>query len=384
MKICFLGLDNLPVLVPSLARHTLGGESVQQSLLAKALARRGHQVSMVTADFGQEDGTLYDGVRVWKAYRPQAGLPVVRFLHPRWSGIWKALKRADADVYYTSCAGMQVGLLALFCERYDKPFVFRGASDADFDGTQLLIQYARDRWLYEYGLRRADALLVQSDFQANAARSYYGLPSRLAGMLVEPSQPVAQRDIDLLWVSNIRQIKRPDRALELARTMPHRIIHMIGGPLPGSEAMFDAIRRASCALPNVVFHGGIPYQDASRFYDRARLMVNTSEVEGFPNSYLQSWISGVPVITLFDPDGIVARERLGTVVATPEDLPAAIEHLLGDSAAWQAASERCKTYMERKYGDDTVLADYLRTFNEVVGTAGPKSDRFAQRPARHA
>ncbi len=280
-EICFLGLDNLPVLVPEYGRQTMGGESVQQSLLAKALVRRGHAVSMVTADHGQKDGARWDGVRVWKAFRPHSGIPVVRFLHPRWSGIWSALRRADADIYYTSCAGMQVGLLAMFCQRHDRRFVYRAASDADCDGSQLLVQFARDRWLYEFGLRHADAILVQSASQEKALEQNYGLLSRVAGMLVEPAQPVAARNIDVLWVGNIRQLKRPDRMLELAKAIPQRTVHMVGGPLPDAAALFDSIRRASYAHGNVVFHGRQPYQEANRFYDRARVLVNTSEVEGF-------------------------------------------------------------------------------------------------------
>ena len=148
MKICFLGLDNLPVLSPEHREHYVGGESVQQTLLARALTARGHEVSMVTADYGQADGAVWEGIRVHKAYRPAAGLPVLRFVHPRWSGLWSALARADAQLYYTSCAGMQVALLALFCARRGRRFVFRSASDSDCDPSKLLIRYARDRWLY--------------------------------------------------------------------------------------------------------------------------------------------------------------------------------------------------------------------------------------------
>src|SRR5262245_27629040 len=53
LKSCFVGLDNLPVLEPEYRAHSLGGESVQQTLLARALARRGHEVSMVVGDYGQ-------------------------------------------------------------------------------------------------------------------------------------------------------------------------------------------------------------------------------------------------------------------------------------------------------------------------------------------
>src|SRR5882762_7709811 len=170
MKICLIGLDNLPVLAPEYRQHTIGGESVQQTLLAAALSRRGHDVSMVVRDVGQIDGTRWNSIRVFKAFDADAGLPVLRFIHPRWTGMWAALARADADIYYTSCAGMQVGLVALFCRRFRRRCVFHTASDPDCDKSRvrLIVRMARDRWLYEKGLRRADAILVQSASQAAA------------------------------------------------------------------------------------------------------------------------------------------------------------------------------------------------------------------------
>ena len=262
MKICFLGLDNLPVLSPEHREHYVGGESVQQTLLARALTARGHEVSMVTADYGQADGAVWDGIRVHKAYRPEAGLPVLRFVHPRWSGLWSALARADAQLYYTSCAGMQVALLALFCARRGRRFVFRSASDSDCDRSKLLIRYARDRWLYAWGLRRADAILVQSAAQAASLARHFGLASRVTGMLVEPASAEQERDIDVLWVANIRRLKRPDRMLALAGELPEAAIHMVGGPLRGEEALYGEVRRAASLRPNLVFHGRLSYHDA--------------------------------------------------------------------------------------------------------------------------
>src|SRR5260221_3633590 len=365
MKICLVGLDNLPVLAPEHRQHTIGVESVQQALLGRALARRGHFVSMVVADHGQVDGAEWEGIRVFKAYRPDAGVPVLRFIHPRWTGMWSALTRADADLYYISCAGMHVGLVALFCRRFGKRFVFRAASDTDCDSSRLLVQFARDRWLYEYGLRRANAILVQNAFQAETFTRNYGLARRGAGILVE-MQPVAARDIDVLWVSNIRRVKRPDRILELAEKLPEGKIHMVGGPLPGEEALFRDVRDMASAEANLTFHGRLSYWDANDLYGRSRVFVNTSDVEGFPNSYLQAWIRGVPVVTLIDPDSVIEREGLGIAAKSPDQIPDAIRHLLRDPNAWNAASDRCRTFMEQEHGEEKVLATYLDTFDEVM------------------
>jgi glycosyltransferase involved in cell wall biosynthesis len=377
MKICLVGLDNLPVLAPEYRRHTIGGESVQQTLLGRALARRGHDVSMVVADYGQRDAAEWEAIRVFKAYRPDAGIPVLRFIHPRWTGMWSALTRADADLYYTSCAGMHVGLVALFCRRFRRRFVFRTASDTDCDGSRLLVRFARDRWLYTYGLRRADAILVQSASQAETLAHNYGLAGRVAGMLVEKVKPAAARDIDVLWVSNIRRVKRPDRILELAEGLPEVKIHMLGGPLPGEETLFSEVNLTAKGKANVSFHGRLSYWDANELYGRARLLVNTSDVEGFPNSYLQAWIRGVPVVTLIDPDRVIEREGLGVAASSAAGIPDAINRLLRDPVAWKAASDRCRAFMSREYSDDKVLAAYLDTFEKVTRIDNANAEMIA-------
>lgn len=382
MRICLLGLDSLPVLASEYRGRAVGGESVQRALLARALARRGHDVSMVVADLGQADGARWGAVRTFRAYRPDAGVPVLRFIHPRWSGIWSALERADAELYYTSCAGMQVGLLALFCRRHRRRFVFRSASDTDCDGARLLVRFARDRWLYEYGLRRADAILVQSAAQAAALARNYGLSGRVAGMLVEAPHAAPARDIDVLWVGNARRLKRPDRVLELAARLPQAKIHMAGGPLPGEERLFHAVRKEAAAHRNVTFHGPLPYREANDLYSRAKLLLNTSDIEGFPNSYLQAWIRGVPVVTLIDPDGVIGREGLGEVVAPAARMADSVARLLGDRAARDAASERCRAFMAREYGEDKVLAAYLDAFERVARKTAAAAMRAGE--PRHA
>jgi glycosyltransferase involved in cell wall biosynthesis len=385
MKICFVGLDNLPLLAPEYSQHHVGGESVQQTLLGRALARRGHEVSMVVADYGQADGAQWEAIRIFRAYRPHAGLPVLRFIHPRWTGMWSALARADADLYYTSCAGMHVALIALFCRRHRRRFVFRTASDADCDRSRvrLFVRFARDRWLYARGLRRADAILVQSASQAETLARSYGLASRVAGMLVEKPLPAATRDIDVLWVGNIQRVKRPDRVLELAERLPEVMIHMVGGPLPRQETLFRDIARAAAVRINVSFHGRLSYRDTNDLYGRARVLLNTSEVEGFPNSYLQAWIRGVPVVALIDPDRVIEREGLGLAVSSPARIADAISHLLGDPAAWKSASDRCRAFMAREYGEDEVLATYLDTFEEVMRLDRASAKVIVPGAARH-
>jgi glycosyltransferase involved in cell wall biosynthesis len=360
-RVCFVGMGNLPVLAREYNRHAIGGEQVQHTLLAKALSRRGYDVTMVIADYGQPDGATWDGVRTHKAFAFDAGLPVMRFLHPRWSGLWSALKRADADLYYTSCAGALVGQVAMFCRRFGRKLIFRVASDTDCEPDRLLVKYWRDRKFYEYGLRRADGVLAQSRYQQELLDRNYGLRSSLAGMLVDTGEgglPFARRDLTVLWVSNFRQLKRPELLLEAADSLPELSFHMVGGPAPGAAQVFNDMKAQASQRSNVTFHGLVPYHDVNDLFERARVFVNTSEIEGFPNSYLQAWARGTPVVAFFDPDGLIEREGLGITVDTPRQLPGAVQKLTGDPAAWAAASARCRAFIARHYGEDHVLEPY--------------------------
>jgi glycosyltransferase involved in cell wall biosynthesis len=369
MKVCFVGLGNLPVIAREYNHHGIGGEQVQQTLLAKALAARGYHVSMAVADYGQSDSAAWHGVTTYKAYRADAGLPILRFVYPRWTGTWAALMRADADVYYTSCAGLMVGLVGMFCRRHGRGLVHRLAHDTDADPKKLLIRYTRDTKLYGYGLREADIVLCQHAAQQRALMENFGVSSVVADMLVDPPARQLdrdQRDLEILWVNNLRDFKRPDLALQLARQMPARHIHMIGGPNRGFSDLYQGIESAAMNVPNLTFYGRVPYHEIGDFYDRAKVFVNTSDVEGFPNSFLQSWRRGIPVVSFFDPNGLIKREGLGVSPNSIDDMASAVHRFIADEKEWRKTSERCRSYMERTYGDDVVLKPYITALDEAA------------------
>lgn len=366
-SICFVGLRNLAVLAPEYDPQGTAGEPVQQTLLATALARRGYDVTMVVSDYGQPDGAIWEHVKTYKAFAPNAGLPVLRFVHPRWTGLWSALKRADADVYYASCAGALAGQVAMFCSRRRKRFVFRAASDADCLPNSLIIRrwYWRDKWMYERALRRAAGILVQSVHQQDLMLRNFGMHSSIAALMPQPGRSDIEfrdRDISALWVGNLRPVKRPDVLLDVAEKLPDVRFHMVGGALPMAPQLFETIR-SRALRQGVTFHGAVAYREASALYGRARVFVNTSDVEGFPNTYVQAWASGTPVVAFFDPDGVIAREGLGAAVRTPAEMIEAVQQFAHDESAWNAARARCLAFVERHYSETEVLKPYLRSFD---------------------
>lgn len=371
-RICFVGLGNLSVLAPEYARHGVGGAELQQTLLAKALVAQGYDVSMVVADHGQPDGAAWDSIKTYKAYRPGAGLPVLRFIHPRWTGLWAAMKRARADIYYASCAGALIGQVALFARMHGAKVVFRVASNSDCDPDSLLVRYWRDKRLYRYGLRRADVVLAQTPEQQQALLKNFRRDSRVVPSMTEANGrrlDFAARDISVLWVGNIRALKRPELLLEAARTLPHLQFHIIGGPVAGHESVYESVRAAASAVPNVQFHGPVPYHAVGEFYERARVFVGTSEIEGFPNTYLQAWARGTPVVAFLDPEQLIARNGMGRAVTSVGQMCEEIAALSDDARAWEIASQRSRDYMDNRFNATRMTAPYIQALSNLYERA---------------
>jgi glycosyltransferase involved in cell wall biosynthesis len=56
----------------------------------------------------------------------------------------------------------------------------------------------------------------------------------------------------------------------------------------------------------------VPFDEIERYYRHATLLVNTSDAEGFPNSFLQAGKYGVPIVSLnADPDGMLSEYGAG-------------------------------------------------------------------------
>ena len=356
-----MGPDTYGVLARDSKVAFVGGEAVQQVLLARAWRDLGVAVSMVLPDSPRPEDHELDGIRIFPAYRTASGIPVLRFLHPRMSGTFGALARANAEIYYQSPAGAVTGFVARHCLRHRRQFVFRVASDANCIPGQQLIRLWRDRKLFEHGMRRATLIAVQTQRQRDLLRGNYGLASQIVNMVAEPAElpPEGAQDIDVLWVGSFRPVKRPEGLIELARLLPNLRFALVGGKHGDAADYFERVSAAARQLPNITVHGAVPYQQVGALFDRARLLLNTSTMEGFPNTYLQAWMRGIPVVTTFDPDGIVEREQLGAAAAEPAALAPAIARLVADASGRRAAAGRIRDYALREFSGPAIARKYL-------------------------
>jgi glycosyltransferase involved in cell wall biosynthesis len=360
-KICIVGLEDYAMLTGDSSYGYVGGESVQHVLLARAWRDLGLDVSIVVHDHGQPRVTMIDGIRAITAYRKGEGIRMVRFFHPRLSSVVSAMRQTDADVFYQSPAGAWSGVAVWYAKQAGKPSIVRIAGDNDCRRGQQPMKHRRDRWLFDYAIRNASILAAQTERQRELLVQNYGVRSEILNIAVDAANPAAARskDIDVLWVGNYRHVKRPDILLELARRLPDYRFVMVGGSVPHGEAYFERIAAEAKALPNVVMTGAVPYDAVGEWFERARIHVNTSDSEGFPNTFLQAWIRRVPVVSFFDPDGLIERRELGRRCVATDDMCAAIDQLLRNPAACAAIGERAQAFVSSQYSARHIALQYL-------------------------
>ncbi len=311
--ICFVAPNTWPVFSRDPDNEFIGGAEVQQSILARALARAGYRVSMICLDYGQPQRVLLDGVMVHKTHRPDAGLPILRFVHPRITAMWRAMHAVDADVYYQRCSAMLTAVVAEFCRRNGKPSIFASAANLDFVPGRQPIRYLRDRWLYEHGLKHVDRIVVQNAVQQQTCRANYGRESTQIPNCYELPAGASPGSGDcVLWVASIRErdYKRPELFLELARRLPQRRFVMIGGA--------------------------------------------------------GAWARGVPTMAFIDIGARLCGEPLYRVVEGVEEAAAELERLFTDEEHWRRASARCREYFSSTHSTSTVLARFEGLLNELV------------------
>jgi len=344
----------------------VGGAERQVGTLGRLLRAQGWPVRFVVGDWGQTSDHTPDGIPLIVGYRYGAGLKGLRFLYPQAPMLWRALAEARADIYLARGVTAWSGLTALFCRRHRKRFVQALASGMDVDPAHT---YAgpRDRWLHRQALRRADVVVAQHQEQADLLRQHYGREAQVIGNVVpQPTGPVtvaAGATPMVLWVANLKPLKRPEVVVEVARAIPEARFVMVGGPDPdhGGDQIAAWLREQMAAVPHLEYAGRLPPQQVLEYYRQAWVLLQTSRpgIEGFPNALLEAWTYGVPTVSSSRAGGIIEREGLGAYCETVPEMIAAVRHYLQASVPdRQRFAEHARRYMMEYHSPERVVGAY--------------------------
>ncbi len=385
-------------------QSSIGGMETRAALIGRGLLKTGGwQVRFVVNHFNQANRTEHEGI-LFDVYQPMHSraseninprfmkrkwfpslsldksdlfliwqIPIMAIfrLFPAWcfSVFWR--RRASDVVCCFGNNGTSAQVIA-DCSRLGIRTVLCIASEDDLSneyvpGDYSLNDYNTPKWMAHYAIENANQIFVQTENQLQRLESYFGRhgelirnPVQIAEVDPEQWPERSKRDI-ILWIGRSDTFnKRPLLLLDMAKRCPDLPFLMIVNT--SHVEVFETLL-AECPA-NMTIIERVPHKEIWDYYRRARVFVNTSVYEGFPNTFLQCAVTGVPVTSLaVDPEGILSQQGCGLLAEGSSDkLERDIRSLWSDAALAQHYALTFHQYALKNHG----LTGQVNRFSELL------------------
>lgn len=272
----------------------------------------------------------------------------------------KLLKEISPDVIYQRVGCGYTGIVAYYAKKYKKRCVWHVAHDREvmpFDrkiSRNFLFRYIEKKFL-EYGLRNVDAVITQTQQQADYMLRYYKRRQDAVIPNIHPmptEKIIKKKPLLVVWVANLKTWKRPEIFIQLAEELREvRDVQfvMIGQPL-GDPVWIKEVKSKIERLDNLLYMGGQSQEVVNETLSRAHIFVNTSIHEGFANTFIQAWLRKVPVLSLsVNPDGVFDQEEIGIYAGSYGRLKESLVKLLNDDSLRENMGEKAQVYAKEKH-----------------------------------
>lgn len=278
----------------------------------------------------------------------------------------------DADLYVAFGANEATAELARFCAAHGSALLLSLASDVSFDafvyeGSLEQDKYGTPGHYLWYGMHHAHAVVVQTEkqqalFAARLHRTATVIRNPAPSSARTPARSALQFGGRMLWIGRTDPNKRYVEALALAAALPHRPMIMICNDIRSLGP--TTIDELEAKLPNLMLADQVAIEDVDALFRFSDVLVNTSLVEGFPNTFLQAGMHGIPIVSMsFDTDGMLSTHGCGRVAdGTREGLARTVEGLLSNPAAYAAAASANARWLQERHDP----ADRVRELAAVI------------------
>ena len=278
--------------------------------------------------------------------------------------LYRALAQERPDIILQFVGSAHLGIAALYARRHGCQLLWRVTSDRSVEpetASWLKPHLKLERLFLNLGIRNATLTLAQTEYQRERlTRDFPKSPVQVLPNF-HPTPPDCGRSGAVMkqvaWIANLKPLKNPGAFVRLARRFAHRSdIHfvIVGGTLDDGEWTRETLKDIA-ATPNLEYRGYVSQPAVNALLEHTDLLVNTSDYEGFSNTFIQAWMRRVPVVSLHvDPDRILSRGGLGVVTGDEDALHDRVAALLGDPDRCAAIGARARRYALEHHAESNI------------------------------
>ena len=224
---------------------------------------------------------------------------------------------------------------------------------------------------YDKGLNKFQSLLMdikyiiaQNELQRNNYHRHFNntmipiIPNIWITKLFE--NEIGETTYDFIWVANFKSMKRPEWYIELATNLPEFKFAMVGAPQ--DIALFENCKVKAKSITNLNFLGYKSFIETTKLIYSSKILINTSEAEGFPNTFLQAWSNNIPTIATVDPRSVIENYDLGFFVKSLKELIEKSRILITDQRLLESKRSKINSYFSKMHDPEinyAILSDFI-------------------------
>lgn len=337
MKIGIIFPKDSEAIFDSTSSRTFGGATVQMYSIANELTKHKEcDVFCVTPKINNKEADKNTSLKIIEVFNFKKSILGTIFL------FHKNISTERPDVLIQHGLTLFSCLLSLYCKLYKIKFVFMFAHDVEVQGRY---QSSKKKCaLFQILINTATVLITQNKYQQDFLFKEKGRNSILIRMGFTTPELGNSLKESILWVARCESWKQPELYIDLARKFPAEKFIMISPKVV--EKYFEEIKSKAEKVPNLTFIDFAQFGKTWEYFKKAKIFVNTSVLEGFPQTFVQAVMCGTPIISLnANPDNFITENECGFYCAgDTRKLSDNISKIVGNKQLYDNISHNCLGY----------------------------------------
>lgn len=338
----------------------MGGAEVQIKYLVYFLLEKNVQVHYVYEDKGIAIGCdIHENLILHP-------LPRIR-LSKRFGNRWflyqkkinNILNEIKPDGIYTRFFSSWSGFASEYALKHSMPHIWAIASDNDLKVLEQTVSFIKpldviENKFVKKAFKQASYIIVQNkwqeiELQKKHTRSAVYL--KQAAPIIDQKYPQKSLEtLEVVWIANMKPLKRPDLFIDIVKHFKWAEdinFKMIGRMAPKYRELIEGEEISNSAFE---YLGELSNTEVNDMLLKTDVLVNTSDYEGFSNTFIQAWLRKNIVISMnSNPDDILTTYEVGFLCSTLDQMIEKVTFLKNNKSVLRTMQDVAVNYASKEH-----------------------------------